>query len=144
MSDMKSYLKTAVNMNVVNSTPPNFGDILAVFPDAIKPGVIFTYGNTIYNPSGVELSSALRAHEGIHCGRQGAEVGRWWARYLVDAEFRLEEELLGHRAEYRTFIGTTRNREAHNNYLQQIANRLASPLYGNLLSMQQARKAITK
>lgn len=131
-------------MNVVNSTPPNFAEILAVFPNASDPGVIFTYGDTIFNPSGTELSSALRAHEGVHCGRQGSDIDGWWARYLIDAEFRLAEELLGHRAEYRTFIGTTRNREVHNNYLQQIAHRLASPLYGNLLSMQQARKAITK
>lgn len=131
-------------MNVVNSTPPNYADILAVFSNAANPGVIFTYGDTIYNPTGTDISSALLAHEGIHCGRQGKDIDSWWERYLVDAEFRLNEELLGHRAEYRTFIGTTQNREVRNNYLQQIAHRLASPLYGNLLSMQQARKAITK
>lgn len=131
-------------MNIVSTHPPNYADILAVFPDAAKHGVIFTYGNTIYNPSGSDISPALHAHEGIHCGRQGSAIDEWWARYLVDVEFRLNEELLGHRAEYRAFLATTRNRETHNHYLQQVAQRLSSPLYGNLLSMQQARKAILK
>lgn len=131
-------------MEIVNSLPPNYTEILAVFPSAANHGVIFTYGDTIFNPSGGSISPELFAHEGLHSGRQGSDVDRWWAKYLVDTEFRLEEELLGHRAEYRAFIARHKDREQVNQYLQAVAQRLSSPLYGNIITMNKARKEIMK
>ena len=131
-------------MEVSNTHPPNYEQILLVFPQAANKGVIFTYGNTIYNPTGGPVSDELKAHEAIHCARQGNDIAGWWDRYLSDPEFRLDEELPAHRAEYRRFLFTHRDREECNAYLLRISERLASPLYGHLVSPNQARRMIAK
>src|SRR4051812_39011441 len=100
-------------MEIVVARPPNFDAIVEVFPFAQNAGVIFTYGQTIYNPSAVSISPALKCHESVHAQRQGSneeEIRAWWERYLKEPMFRLEEELLAHRAEYRSFKGWTKDR----------------------------------
>lgn len=132
-------------MQIAIARPPNFEEILAVFPLAEKPGVIFTYGQTIYNPSNAPISAQLKAHEAVHAQRQGEdeeEIRAWWRRYLTEPMFRLEEELLAHRAEYRAFRGWTKDRNAVARELDTIAKRLSGPLYGGLMSYAQARRMI--
>lgn len=120
--------------------PPNFEQILAAFPDADKPGVIFAYGADIYNPSGGNISPALLAHEAVHQRRQITGEGSralgspemltnlWWKFYLSDPEFRYREELLAHVAEYKDqcFVG---DRNFRAKLLQATALRLIAPLY---------------
>ena len=133
-------------MQIVIARPPNFEEVLAVFPLAKNPGVIFTYGQTIYNPSGTHISAQLKAHEAVHAQRQGTneeEIRAWWKRYLTEPMFRLEEELLAHRAEYRAFKGWTKDRNAVARELDTIAKRLSGPLYGGLMSYAQARRMLT-
>lgn len=89
-------------MRIVVARPPNYAAIVAVFPAAANPGVIFTYGDTIFNPTNAHISHELRAHEGIHGTRQTAARARiedWWQHYLEDPAFRLGEELPAHQAE---------------------------------------------
>ena len=117
---------------IVIDRPPNFDRIVAAFPDAVKPGVIFAYGDRIYNPSGGVIPAALMRHEGVHCNRQligmDNSVERWWERYLVDAEFRYQEELKAHVAEYQAQLpGLDRNSRAK--LLMATAARLCAPLY---------------
>lgn len=134
-------------MNIVTGHPPNFDDIVAVFPDAANPNVVFTYGDSVYVPSGKPLIAPIQAHEMIHSMRQvRAEGGAktWWDKYLVDTEFRLVEELAGHCAEYRAFSTMVKDRNEVARYLQLVANKLAAPLYGNLISPAQARRLLTK
>ena len=50
-------------MNIVNGRPPNFAKIAAAFELRRWPGAIFCYGDTIYNPSGAEITPALLAAE---------------------------------------------------------------------------------
>jgi hypothetical protein len=129
-------------MDIVVAYPPMFEEIAAVFPNARKPGVIFTWGSTLYNPSGITVSPELRAHEGVHYTRQGADVEGWWRRYLTDAEFRLAEEIPAHRAEARQFKARHADRNAYYRYVHHVAERLASPLYGSLLTPAKARTLI--
>ena len=132
-------------MQQVTGFPPNIDEILKVFPDAAKPGVIFAYGDIIYVPTGQELSFALVEHEQVHGDRQNRRgVAAWWDQYLVDGEFRFNEELPAHQVEYRAFCDEHTDRNLRSQYLNHIAARLASPLYGNLLSQSAARKAITE
>jgi hypothetical protein len=131
-------------MKVEVALPPNFGQIIKAFPDAKQLGVIFAYGDTIYNPSDLFLPTAILAHEGVHGERQqklvyvgaegpsGPEV--WWTRYINDAEFRYREELAAHVAEFRDILSTAgrhysqdRNRRAQ--LLMSTARRLIAPLY---------------
>jgi hypothetical protein len=125
----------------VHDLPPNFEQIRAAFPDADKPGVIFAYDGSIYNPSGGLIPPALIAHENVHLGRQisvGADF--WWGEYLRDAEFRYHEELLAHAAEFRMLRYEDRNQGAA--LLMRTALRLVAPLYNYVppVSLQQAMK----
>jgi hypothetical protein len=129
-------------LEVVNGRPPNYEAIVALFPGAAHPGVLFAYGNRIYTPGGRRPTPALQAHERVHCERQGDRPDPWWDRYLVDPGFRLEEELLAHRAEYRAYCARHANRVKQARMLDWIAEKLAAPLYGGLISREDAKKAI--
>ncbi len=128
-------------LKIIRQAPPNFADIVATFPFAAHPGTMFCHGRAIYIPNGGEVTPALMAHETVHADRQGADPVGWWARYLVDAKFRFDEELPAHQAEYRWFDGMPRpERRA---MLRQIAQRLAGPLYGRLVTPHEAKRLIT-
>lgn len=124
---------------IITQRPPNFELILKAFPNADKPGVIFAYGEHIYNPSGGNIPVALMHHEAVHQNRQ-QDLGpasdltsvngpeKWWAQYLTDPEFRYREELLAHVAEYKAQApGLDGNLRAK--LLMFTAARLCAPLY---------------
>lgn len=134
-------------MKVVVARPPNFGQIVAVFPEAKQRGVIFTFGETIYNPSGGHIPAWLKAHEGVHFSRQTNHkpaIEGWWKRYLEDPEFRLAEELPAHRAEWKAYAEVHKNGNQRAQMLHQIALRLASPLYGSLITFSKAKREVAK
>jgi hypothetical protein len=117
-------------MKVEVAYPPIFGRIKEVFPGAAKPGVIFAWGDTIFNPSGQLLSRPIFKHEEVHGKRQRGDPLAWWDRYLFDQEFRYEEELYAHAAEYlaqEPLCDGDRNRRAK--LLQSTAIRLIAQLY---------------
>jgi hypothetical protein len=120
---------------IIVARPPNFDQIREKFPDAEKAGVIFAYGIDIYNPSGDEIPACLLAHEKVHCGRQlsmdfGRAVTGWWDLYLNDPDFRYQEELLAHVAEYKAQAAPfVRDGNARARLLQSTARRLIAPLY---------------
>ena len=138
---MKVVLKERAAV-VIRERPPNYEKIVAAFPDAAKPGVIFAYGGFIFAPGEVAVPPQLQAHERVHLLRQGADPDGWWDRYINETHFRLTEELLAHRAEWREFERRTWNPTARAIALQQIAAKLAAPLYGGLISVEEARRKI--
>lgn len=133
-------------MRIVDAYPPNFDAIVAVFPRAVRHGVIFTYGGNIFAPGGADLSQWIIAHEQVHSLRQGADPEGWWKQYLADGSFRFEEELFAHRMEWRTWLGCgiLRNRHDKRFMMKQIAGRLYGALYGNMCSLQRAKDLIEK
>jgi hypothetical protein len=132
-------------LKIVNEAPP--ADLLAAIVKAI-PAVaecrrpIFTYGDRIFNPSGSGIDPELYAHESVHSERQGRHPNPWWERYLSDPAFRLEEEMLGHVAEYLTYCTTHLDRNKRTMALHRIALRLAGPLYGGLITYPDAKAEI--
>lgn len=130
-------------MKIIVAYPPMFEEIAAVFPQARKPGVVFSWGDWLYNPTGDELLPQIKAHESVHGQRQGETddgIREWWKEYLYDPAFRLEEELLAHRAELRAVKSWEKDRNDVARALDAIARRMSSSLYGNLLTYQQARR----
>lgn len=122
--------------------PPNYEAILKAFPTADKHGVLFAYGDDIFNPSNVSIPTWLAAHEYKHCARQfltSAVV--WWEGYLTDQEFRYREELLAHVAELREALGTTRDRNARYKLFDRTARRLIAHLY-NYQPVRTLRQAL--
>jgi len=54
-------------MKIEHKNPPNYSEIIKHFPIVVKkPGVIFTYGDTIYSPSVDKISKDLIVHEETH------------------------------------------------------------------------------
>ncbi len=125
---------------ILRGFPPNIAAIRERF--TLSGREFFSWGDKIYNPSGADLSDALLAHEAVHQKQQGADIEGWWDRYLADNVFRFAQELEAHREEYRVYCETARNRLARRSYLVAIARRLASPMYGKMCTVQEARLKI--
>lgn len=128
-------------MRVVHDFPPNWDEVNAVFKVAGKP-VIFCYGDRIYNPSQIDVTPALYAHELMHSRQQGDDPAGWWRRYIDDIAFRFEQELAAHQAEYIAAMKSAPNRHARRTYAKAIAQRLAGPLYGHVVSPMEAKRLI--
>lgn len=127
-------------MKIIRAYPPNFAQIAAAFPVKGRNGILYAYGQTLYNPSGIAVTPWLLAHETVHGNRQTVPLV-WWDYYINFPDFRFTEELLAHRAEYYRYaeLHTEDDTEM---YLTLISQRLASRLYGNMVSEQEARDAI--
>jgi hypothetical protein len=128
--------------------PPNYAEIVKVFPAVkLRRGVIFTYGKTIYNPDRTPLTRALRAHEEVHSKRQSVEHAhalgpeKWWELYLKEKDFRLAEELIAHQVEY-MIAAEGVGRQLRRRTLAQIAARLSGPIYGRMVSLDEAKNLL--
>ena len=129
-----------MTQTVVEDFPPNYADITAVMSlGLLKP--IFSYGRKIYNPHKIYIRPSLFAHELVHGIQQGENPADWWKLYLSNPKFRLVEEVPAHQAEYAVACrGLTPNQRVQQ--LRPIAHRLTAKIYGNLLTMEQAKQAI--
>jgi hypothetical protein len=126
-------------MKVIRAYPPNFSELAKVFPIKGKPGILYAWGDRLYNPSGVKVTPWILAHEETH-GSQQMHFGldEWWWNYINKADFRRIEEVLAHRYEWLAYSGPDPDA-----YLDMMSKRLSSPLYGRLLTYDAARRAIT-
>lgn len=120
--------------------PPNIETLREVFP--LTGREIFAWDGVIYNPSGSRLPQELIDHEMTHFRQQDGDAEGWWARYITDVAFRLEQELEAHQVEYKSFCKYNKDRNKQARYLQLIARRLASPMYGGVLSGREAARRI--
>lgn len=128
-------------MTVVIDKPPLFDEIDAVFPVAGRP-ILFAFGDRIYNPMGVTISEPLMLHEAVHGGQQGDDPLAWWRKYLTDRRFRIDMEIPAHQAEYAEFCKTAPSRHHRQVYLKHRAKTLSGPLYGNVMSFENAKLAM--
>lgn len=130
-------------MKILAAFPPNFKEIVKRFPSARGNGIIYTYGDTIYNPSRIVIPPSIIAHEEIHSKRQGTNpkvIEEWWGQYLRNVNFRFKEELLAHKEEFRWFINSSlKEKKTALNY---IARRLSSPLYGKMTDFGKAKELL--
>jgi hypothetical protein len=133
-------------MKIEARRPPNFDYIQAHFPNAENFGVIFAFGNTIYNPSGIKLPPSLVAHEATHSLQQeeigGPEI--WWGFYIEQSDWMIGQELDAYRIEYREHCNPINkaNRHSRHRMLCNCAERLASPLYNRGIKKKLAQKLI--
>lgn len=132
-------------MKSVVAFPPNYDAICAAIPGVIeRNNVVFTYGDTIYNPYNGAIEDHLDVHESVHMQQQFAiGVETWWDKYLSDTKFRLEQEVEAYSEQYR-FVSKVYGLEPARGLLRDIATDLSSAMYGNILDRKQARKAIIK
>lgn len=128
-------------MNVKNEKPPIYDDAKAAFNFNEKT-TIFTYGDTIFNPAGINVTLDLQAHEAVHERQQtGMHLHaklvkngpkRWWKQYIKDADFRFQQELEAYRAQYKYIKTQIKDRNRLNEYLVALARELKGPMYSDL------------
>lgn len=130
-------------MRVVHQFPPNWKDIVRVFPQVrSRVGMFFCWDKIIYAPTpGSKLTGPLLAHETMHSRRQDGKPQAWWDAYLVSKDFRLAEELLAHQAEY-IVQAENANRHYRRQALKSIATRLSGKLYGSMVTLDRAKAMI--
>jgi len=126
---------------IITDFPPLFDEIDAAFHVA-GPDVIYAWGDAIYNPRGLVIPPELIEHEATHGRRQGRDITGWWRRYIEDPAFRRNEEIFAHVAEYRWLIENG-NRSERRQALKRVAEKLASPLYGRLVTPRRARSLLS-
>lgn len=127
-------------MKIVQNFPPNIEAIKSKFN--LHKGVIFTYGDTIYNPDNGDIDEPLLTHEQTHFVQQGTDPKFWWEMYLNDPEFRYRQELEAYRHQYRKFCQLRKDRNERNRFLTRIAQDLSSEIYGNLCTFNEAMREI--
>lgn len=162
-------------MEIVVAMPPNFELIQVALPHASHLHT-YCYCGKIYNPSGKKLPIDIQYHEHIHMQQQEdfGDSDGWWNKYLMDADFRLEQELQAYGHQYafaknhlieadedirtKTLMesmayGNDKKRLKHlgggvNNILRELLFSMASALsgeaYGSLLSFSAAETAIKR
>lgn len=128
-------------MEVRRERPPIFDRANDVFD--LQGGEIFCWGNIIYNPSGGHIGIELMEHEKVHRAQQGDDVEGWWDLYLESAEFRLEQEMEAHIREYRVYCLRHKLSVDRQEYLEMISERLASPMYGDIITKEAAMLRIS-
>lgn len=116
-------------MKIVRDYPPNILEIDAHFHTMGQP-VLYTYGDTVYNPLGIHVPNYLAAHEFMHVMRQKGEPEVWWRKYIEDQEFRYQEELAAHKVELSCLLAETKDRNFRAKLVMATAARLVAPLYG--------------
>lgn len=131
-------------MKVVKETPPNYEEICKVFDIRGSKSIVFTYGDTIYNPGGGKISKHLLVHEKVHIKQQGDNPAGWWDRYLVDKKFRLDQEVEAYRKQWRHILRNNHNLKERAFLLNKIAGDLSGPIYGNVVGMGEAVELIMK
>lgn len=130
-------------MKVVFARPPNYDAIAAVFP--LRNGIVFTYGDTCFNPDGGTLTADLRVHEGRHCIQQEnnpVRAATWWDLYLSNPEFRLSQEIEAYGDQYAFIRAAIKERNKAAGFLHNFATVLSSPLYGSMVSLGDAMRMI--
>lgn len=132
-------------MRIIRGRPPLFDEIDAKFNVRGKP-ILFCWGSTIFIPSGtLEIAPHLMAHEEVHSEQQGhdeSSILLWWQSYLNDERSRLAQKIAAHQAEYQCLLRGGGGRQQRRRHLAITAARLAAPLYGRMISVADAKKAL--
>lgn len=136
-------------VRIKTAWPPNIKAIADVLP--VTNRNIFAYDRVIYNPGGGRLSRPLIEHEKVHFAQQymfdadgdgKTGVEGWWERFLESEVFRLSQEIPAHKKEYQTFVHYNHNKTEQAQYLRALGLRLSAPMYGGIITANEAMKAI--
>lgn len=121
--------------------PPVYDECVRRFGVNWKRGVIFTYGNTIH--CRYKISVQKIAHEIIHIEQQNEMgVNQWWQKYFDDVEFRLSQELEAYQNEVEWVNSNIHNPKLKQKTLNEIVFDLSGPMYGNIISADEAKRLL--
>lgn len=127
----------AVNKN----KPKNWDTLESQF--GVKWGdVIVTYYPEIHCEK--DISAQKVHHESVHLvQQQDFGVENWWAKYMEDKAFRLEQEVQAYKAEIDWIKKQDFNRVYRRLLLDRIYTDLSSSIYGHLVTYEEAKKILS-
>lgn len=131
-------------MRVSREYPPNI-DQIRKYVDLGDKALFMTFGDTLYNPSGVEVSEHIMVHERKHSVQQLEYPGgpeAFCDRYFTDRKFRLDMEAEAYQAQYAFLCSVVPDRNSRASILSKLALDLASPLYDAGITQSEARELI--
>jgi hypothetical protein len=132
---------------IISNKPPEpklYNKVVEAFGVNFDEGIVFTVGNTIH--SKYRIPEDLMRHELVHVRQQSEYKGgykKWWKDYLADPKFRLSQEVEAYRVQAQFIEATVKDRNEKARQIHKIASDLAGPIYGNLVSLSDAKKYIT-
>lgn len=133
-------------VKIIFEKPPIYNNLCAAFK--VRPqGVVYTYGNIIYNPDKQDLPAEIIEHEKIHMKQQtkgDMTPDLWWGKYLRDPKFRVDQEAKGYARQYDVICSTHKDRNMRAQYLWSLASSLSGPLYNNIILHSEATILIKK
>lgn len=132
-------------MKIIFGYPPNIEAIRAKFDIRGRAGVVFCYGNTLFNPSGQMLPPEIIAHEEVHAAQQAKWAGgpaKWWEDYIANKTFRFHQEFPAHVKELQIHVALNSGRQAKRKYIRFVAKRLSGPLYGHMIAAEDAKRRL--
>ncbi len=147
MTELNISQELLKNTKVHHTPPPKdlYTRCQEAFGDRVnwEKGTVFTYGTDIYTK--YELDKPLFSHEFMHvCQQMSFEGGpeAWWKAYFESDDFRLNQELECYQIQYHESKKFIKDKNQLFRYLRQLAILLSGPMYGNLLSTDEAMKLI--
>jgi hypothetical protein len=125
--------KIVVNKN----KPKNWETLQALF--GVKWGdVIVAYYPEIH--CAIDIEEQKVHHEAVHLIQQkDMGVENWWAKYINDKAFRLEQEVQAYKAEIQWIKDNVATRNERRGRLNKIYDDLSSYIYGNLVTWEEAK-----
>lgn len=133
-------------MKIAIAKPPIWAEAHKHF-DIDDQRTIYTWGDTIYNPAGVDIGRELVEHESVHEKQQAAMGGpdKWWKKYFEDPQFRMEQEAEAYGRQYAYYCFVQHNRDMRFKYLYlYLAKVFAGGTYKAGISHQEAMTLIKK
>lgn len=110
--------------SIVDGYPPNIDEIRSFITPTET--AVYTYGDTIYNPNGGKVYEDVIEHEKVHIKQQSEYTSPsiWWTKYLIDKDFRLEQEIEAYNKQYLFLKNIIRNKELKE-ALQEMSHALS-------------------
>lgn len=133
-------------MKIVIAKPPVWEEANKLFKlEQLGLGVIFTYGDTIYNPFNIVVTADLIAHESVHAEQQEHNetcAKLWWKRYIADPAFRVSQEGAAYHAQYKCICRQHKDRNARARWLHTLSTQFSGPFYDKAVTHSDAMKLI--
>ena len=132
-----------LDMKIEVKKPPVWDEVHKHF-EIDDERTVYTWGDTICNPANLSLNQELIDHESTHARQQiaigGPEI--WWGKYLIDSDFRLQQEAEAYSNQYISFCSRVKDRNRQAKYLWLLAETLSSPMYKVNVHLMDALKLI--
>ena len=133
---MRTYWGTPF-LKILNEQPPILDKLLKA---GLKPQktTVFAYGDTLYNPSGVEIPPDILIHEEVHIRQQKDNKDDCLEKYLNDKEYRLKVEVEAFREQYKFVCEMLKDRNDRAKCLHSLAQELSGSVYGKIINYSEA------